>query len=218
MAAATGLIKGTSVAVAMINAHSPMPLFASAGGNILLMSMGTSSCHILLSKKEILAGGICGVVRDGVIPGYYGYEAGQAAVGDIYDWFITNLASNDCYQEASKRNISPFAVMDEKAANLEPGKSGLIALDWWNGNRSMLNNSNLSGMIVGLTLNSSQEELYRAIIEATAYGTRDLIEAMENQGIQIDHIYACGGLSRKSALVMQIFADVIGRGNCYSSD
>ena len=211
MAAATGLIKGTSVAVAMIDAHSPMPLFASAGGNILLMSMGTSSCHILLSKKEILAGGICGVVRDGVIPGYYGYEAGQAAVGDIYDWFITNLASNDCYQEASKRNISPFAVMDEKAANLEPGKSGLIALDWWNGNRSMLNNSNLSGMIVGLTLNSSQEELYRAIIEATAYGTRNIIEAMENQGIQIDHIYACGGLSRKSALVMQIFADVIGR-------
>lgn len=211
MALATGLEPGTSVAVAMIDAHSAVPVFGVSKGNALLMAMGTSSCHMLISKKQVLAEGICGVVKDGIIPGYYGYEAGQAAVGDIYDWFMKNLASGECYKDASRRNISPFAVMDEKVAAFEPGQSGLMALDWWNGNRSMLNNSNLTGMVVGFTLNSKQEELYRAIIEATAYGTRSIVEAMETQGIEIDSIYACGGLSRKSPLVMQIFADVLGR-------
>ncbi len=212
MALATGLKADTSVAVSMIDAHAAMPVFNSLGlKNALMMAMGTSICHILISDTEVFAEGISGVVKDGIIPGYYGYEAGQAAVGDIYSWFIDNLASNECYKEASKRNISPHTVMDEKVKKLKPGQNGLIALDWWNGNRSMLNNSKLSGMLVGMTLGTTQEEIYRAIIESTAFGTRNIIEAMEKQGIKIENIYACGGLSRKSQVVMQIFADIIGK-------
>ncbi|MDD5938268.1 MAG: ribulokinase [Clostridiales bacterium] len=211
MARATGLKAGTSVSVSMIDAHAAVPVVGATGGNSFMMTMGTSICHILLSKKEILMDGICGVVKDGVIPGYYGYEAGQAAVGDIYDWFITHFASDECYDSASQKNVSPFTVMDERAAALKAGESGLLALDWWNGNRSMLNNANLTGLIMGMTLNTRQEDVYRALIEATAFGTRNIVECMQKQGISVEHIYACGGLSRKSRLVMQIFADVLGR-------
>lgn len=211
MADLTGLKAGTSVAVSMIDAHSAVPAANSSGGESLLMSMGTSICHILLSKKEILMDGICGVVKDGVFPGYYGYEAGQAAVGDIYDWFISYFAAGEFFEQAEMRNLSPFQIMDEKAGQLAVGESGLMALDWWNGNRSMLNNANLSGLLVGMTLNTRQEDVYRALIESTAFGTRNIIESMQAQGVNLEKIYACGGLSRKSKLVMQIFADVLGR-------
>lgn len=211
MAKITGLKAGTSIAVSMIDAHAAVPVAGATGGNSLMMTMGTSICHILLSKKEILMDGICGVVKNGVIPGYYGYEAGQAAVGDIYDWFITHFASDECYRTASEQNRSPFQVMDEKASKLAVGESGLLALDWWNGNRSMLNNSNLSGMILGMSLSTQQEDIYRALIEATAFGTRNIVDFLQEQGIRIEKIYACGGLSRKSRLVTQIFADVLGR-------
>lgn len=211
MAELTGLKAGTSVAVSMIDAHSAVPAVSPIGGESLLMSMGTSICHILLSKKEILIDGICGVVKDGVFPGYYSYEAGQAAVGDIYDWFITYFASGEFFEQAEERNLSPFQIMDEKAGRLAVGESGLLALDWWNGNRSMLNNTNLSGLLVGMTLNTRQEDVYRALIESTAFGTRNIVESMQAQGIYLEKIYACGGLSRKSQLVMQIFADVLGR-------
>ncbi len=211
MAQATGLAPGTSVAVTMIDAHAAVPVAGAVGGNSLMMTMGTSLCHILISREEVLMDGICGVVKDGVIPGYYGYEAGQAAVGDIYDWFVTHFASDECYATAADKNISPFAVMDEKASALLPGESGLVALDWWNGNRSMLNNANLSGLILGLSLTTRPEDIYRALIEATAFGTRNILETIQAQGVSTEHIYACGGLARKSRLVMQIFADVLGK-------
>lgn len=211
MAALTGMKPGTSVAVSLIDAHSATPVVGAVEGDSLTMAMGTSLCHILVSKEEVFIEGISGVVKDGVIPGYYGYEAGQAAVGDIYEWFVTHLASADCFDEAAKANINPLAVMDRRAARLAVGESGLIALDWWNGNRSMLNNANLTGVITGLTLGTLPEEIYRALVEATAYGTRAVVEGIEKQGVPIRNIYACGGLSRKSEFVMQTFADVLGR-------
>lgn len=211
MASLTGMRPGTSVAVSLIDAHSATPVVGAVEGDSLTMAMGTSLCHILVSQEEVFMEGISGVVKDGVIPGYYGYEAGQAAVGDIYEWFVTHLASADCFDEAAKANINPLAVMDRRAAKLKVGESGLIALDWWNGNRSMLNNANLSGVIVGLTLSTLPEEIYRALVEATAFGTREIVESMEKQGVPIRNIYACGGLSRKSEFVMQTFADVLGR-------
>ncbi len=211
MASRTGLKPGISVAVSLIDAHASVPVVGMVEGDSLTMAMGTSLCHILVSKEKVLIDGIGGVVKDGVIPGYYGYEAGQAAVGDIYDWFVTNLAPGDCYEEASKENMNPLAVMDRRAARLSVGESGLIALDWWNGNRSMLNNANLSGVIVGLTLSTRPEEIYRALVESTAYGTRAIVESLEKQGLTIRAIYACGGLSRKSDFVMQTFADVLSR-------
>ena len=211
MAAITGLLEGTSVAVSIIDAHAATPVVGVVDEGSLIMAMGTSLCHILVSKKKVDIKGISGVVKDGVIPGYYGYEAGQAAVGDIYDWFIQTLAPTDCFDEAAEYNISPFAVMDKRAAKVKPGESGLLALDWWNGNRSMLNNANLSGMLIGMTLATQPEEIYRALIESTAYGTRNIIESIEEHGIPIKRIFACGGLSRKSELVMQIFADILSR-------
>lgn len=211
MAAQTGLREGTSVAVSIIDAHAATPVVGVVNDGTLVMTMGTSLCHILVSRKEVHMKGISGVVKDGVIPGYYGYEAGQAAVGDIYDWFIQTLAPSDSFDEAAEENTSPFAVMDRRAAKLKPGENGLLALDWWNGNRSMLNNANLSGVLVGMTLSTQPEEIYRSLIEATAFGTREIVESIEAQGIAINHIFACGGLSRKSNLVMQIFADVLER-------
>lgn len=210
MAERTGLKAGTSVAVCIIDAHAAMPVVGITQDNFMMMTMGTSLCHIMVSKQEVLAQGICGVVKDGVLPGYYGYETGQAAVGDIFDWFISNLAPKECVDEANEYNRSIFSVMDARAEKLKPGESGLIALDWWNGSRSMLNDSSLSGMIVGMTLQTSAEEIYRALIEATAFGTRNIIESLERLGLQVDSLFACGGLSRKSSFIMQVFADVLG--------
>lgn len=211
MAALTGMKPGTSVAVSLIDAHSATPVVGAVEGDSMIMAMGTSLCHILVSREEVFMEGISGVVKDGVIPGYYGYEAGQAAVGDIYEWFVSHLASAECFDEAANANINPLAVMDRRAAGLKVGESGLVALDWWNGNRSMLNNANLSGVITGMTLGTRSEEIYRALVEATAFGTREIVESMEKQGVPIRNIYACGGLSRKSEFVLQTFADVLGR-------
>lgn len=158
MAAQTGLREGTSVAVSIIDAHAATPVVGVVNDGTLVMTMGTSLCHILVSRKEVHMKGISGVVKDGVIPGYYGYEAGQAAVGDIYDWFIQTLAPSDSFDEAAEENTSPFAVMDRRAAKLKPGENGLLALDWWNGNRSMLNNANLSGVLVGMTLSTQRRK------------------------------------------------------------
>lgn len=211
MAKLTGLAEGTAVAVSVIDAHAAMPVVGVTQGSSLMMTAGTSLCHILVSEEEVFTDGICGVVKDGVLPGYYGYEAGQPAVGDIYEWFINNFVSSECIEEANEKDVSVFSVMDKKAEKLRPGESGLLALDWWNGNRSMLNNSNLSGVILGLTLSTTPESVYRALIESTAFGTRNIIESMEKHGVKIEHIYACGGLSRKSSFVMQTFCDVLGR-------
>jgi L-ribulokinase len=165
---------------------------------------------MMVDQKEVNLEGICGVVEDGILPGYFGYEAGQSAVGDIYDWFVSNLAPYEYVCEALDKNVTIFDIMNDKAARIKPGSSGLLALDWWNGNRSILVDADLSGLIVGLTLKTKPEEIYRAIIESTAFGTRLIMEHFISNGIQINNLYACGGLSRKSKTVMQIFSDVLG--------
>ena len=210
MAQKTGLIAGTAVGVGNTDAHLAVPAVGITQPGDMVLIMGTSLCHMIVDDKEIKLDGICGVVEDGILPGYFGYEAGQAAAGDIYDWFVSNLAPYEYVSESLERDVTLFNYMDEKARKILPGQSGLIALDWWNGNRSLLVDSDLSGLIVGLTLQTKPEEIYRAIIEATAFGTRLIIENFVNNGIQINNIFACGGLSRKSKTVMQIFSDVIG--------
>lgn len=210
MARKTGLLAGTAVGVGNTDAHLAVPAVGITQPGDMALIMGTSLCQMLVDDKEVMLEGICGVVEDGILPGYYGYEAGQSAAGDIYDWFVSNLAPYEYVNEALEQNITIFDVMNEKAAKLEVGKSGLLALDWWNGNRSILVDSDLSGMVVGLTLQTKPEEIYRAIIEATAFGTRLIVENFIRKGIDINNIFACGGLSRKSATVMQIFSDVLG--------
>lgn len=210
MAAKTGLVAGTAVGVGNTDAHLAVPAVGITKPGDIVLIMGTSLCHMMVDEKEVKLDGICGVVEDGILPGYFGYEAGQPAAGDIYDWFVSNLAPYEYVSEALESDSTLFQYMDEKAQKILPGQSGLIALDWWNGNRSLLVNSDLSGLIVGFTLQTKPEEIYRAIIEATAFGTRLIIENFIANGIQINNVFACGGLSRKSNTVMQIFSDVLG--------
>lgn len=210
-AALCGLKEGTAVGVSVIDAHAAVPAAGICETGTMLLVIGTSTCHILLDSKEHTVPGICGIVKDGIIGGFYGYEAGQSCVGDHFDWFIKNLVPEKYAVEAHKRGISLHELLREKASRQKPGESGLLALDWWNGNRSVLVDSNLSGLIMGMTLATKPEDLYRALIEATAYGTRVIIEAFESSGIKIDALIAAGGIANKDEMMMQIYADVTNR-------
>ena len=211
MAHLTGLKENTPVAVEIIDAHSAVPATTVTQPGKMVLIMGTSTCHMLLSKEQKLIPGIPGVVEDGILPGYFGYEAGQAAVGDIFDWFISHYVPASYEREAEKLGVNIYRFLEEKASKLRPLESGLIALDCWNGNRSILNNADLSGLLLGCTLNTKLEDIYRALIEATAFGTRIIIETFQKNGLPIDELYACGGMPHKDKLLMQIYADVTGR-------
>ncbi len=207
----TGLKQGTAVAIANVDAHVSAPAVGITSPGKMLMIMGTSTCHILLGENEKEVPGMCGVVEDGVIAGYYGYEAGQSCVGDHFQWFVENCTPDEYVREAESRNIDIHALLTEKAEKLKPGESGLIALDWWNGNRSVLVDVDLTGVIVGLTLATRPEEIYRALVEATAFGTRMIVDTFSENGVPVDELYAAGGIAEKNPFVMQIYADVTGR-------
>ena len=208
MAAKTGLLPGTAVAVANVDAHVAVPAVGITGPNKMLMIIGTSTCDIMCSEVEKEVPGMCGVVEDGVLPGFYGYEAGQSCVGDHFEWFVKNCVPASYYEEAKEKGISVYKLLGEKASNLKIGESGLVALDWWNGNRSVLVDVDLTGMMLGMTLTTKAEEMYRALIEATAYGKNMIIETFEEAGVPVDELYACGGIAKKDPMMMQIYADV----------
>lgn len=205
----TGLKPGTAVAVANVDAHVTVPAVKIDGPGKMLAIMGTSTCHILLGEKESTVPGMCGVVEDGVCPGYYGYEAGQSCVGDHFAWFVENCVSAEYYEAAKAEGLDIHQYLTLKANALKPGESGLIALDWWNGNRSVLVDVDLTGLLLGMTLQTKPEEIYRALIEATAYGTRKIIETFQNNGVPVNEFYASGGISLKNPMAMQIYSDVI---------
>lgn len=160
-------------------------------------------------EKEVP--GICGVVKDGVLPGYFAYEAGQACVGDHFAWFMENCLPERFLTQAAAEGKSVYALMREKAALLAPGESGLLALDWWNGSRTPYVDADLSGLVLGMTLKTRPEEIYRALIEATAFGTKRIIDTYEQHGVNIRSLCASGGIAEKDPLAMQIYADVCGR-------
>jgi L-ribulokinase len=201
LAHAIGL--SSDVAVAVGNVDS----FVSAAGagiresTSFLTVVGTSICDVVVHPQEILLPGVTGVVKDGVLPGLYGYEAGQAAVGDMLAWFIGLFAASE---------IS-YGVLERGAGSLTPGANGLLALDWWNGNRSVLADADLSGVLIGLTLASTLPEMYRALLESIAFGGRRIIDNFEDHGLPLEQIVACGGIAEKSPLLMQLLADVCGR-------
>jgi L-ribulokinase len=210
-AAWTGLGEGTAVAVANVDAHVSVPAATVTEPGRMVMIMGTSICHMLLGEQERRVEGMCGVVEDGIIPGLFGFEAGQSGVGDIFAWFVNNGVPAAYQAEARQRAMDIHQLLEEKAALQKPGQHGLLALDWWNGNRSVLVDVDLSGLLIGVTLGTRSEDIYRALIEATAYGTRVIIEAFEKNGVRVDELVACGGLPEKNKLLMQIYADVTGR-------
>lgn len=207
----TGLRPGTAVAVANVDAHVSVPAATVTGTGRMVLVMGTSTCHILLGDKERTVQGMCGVVEDGVIPGLYGYEAGQSGVGDIFAWFVDNAVPPAYHALAKKQKKDLHTVLEQEAAKLKPGESGLLALDWWNGNRSILVDVDLTGMLLGATIATRAPEIYRALIEATAFGTRVIIEQFEQNDVPVNELVACGGLPAKNKLLMQIYADITGR-------
>ena len=207
----TGLKPGTPVAVANVDAHVCVPAATVTGPGRMVAIMGTSICHMVLGTEEKLVPGICGYVEDGIIPGLFGFEAGQSGVGDIFAWFVEAGVPPAYHAAARKRGLDLHQLLEAEAAQLRPGESGLLALDWWNGNRSVLVDADLSGLLVGATLATKAPEIYRALIEATAFGTRAIVEAFDSHGVAVDEIVTCGGLPEKNKLLMQIYADVTGR-------
>ena len=206
-----GLREGTAVAASMIDAHVAVPSLGIGGPDKALMILGTSCCMLLCSEKLSYIKGISGCVKNAVLPGLYAYEAGQSAVGDLFDWFVKNCVPGSYEKEAADKNISIHMLLSEKASRLAPGESGLVALDWWNGNRSCLADARLSGMVLGLTLRTKPEEIYRALLEAAAFGMRAIFEEFEKGGITARELYACGGIVSKNPFMMQIYADVLGK-------
>ncbi|MBN1491047.1 MAG: ribulokinase [Phycisphaerae bacterium] len=206
-----GLPAGIAVSSSIIDAHSGVPGAGVASDGVMAIVMGTSSCHMLMDKKEKLAKGISGVVGDGILPGFYGYEAGQVAVGDIFAWYVNQCAPASVAAEAKRRGKSVHELLTEQAAKLRPGENRLLALDWWNGNRTPFVDANLSGLMVGLNLGTTPAQIYRALLEATAFGTLRVIEAFEAARVQTKSIVACGGIAQKNPLIVQIYADVTGR-------
>lgn len=207
----TGLKPGTAVAPASIDAHVAFPSIGSAAPGDMLMILGTSACHLVLGDRETTVPGMCGVVKGGMTPDTYGYEAGQNCCGDHFKWLIENCIPRRYEDEADSKGIDIHQLLTEKAQTLRPGQSGLMALDWWNGNRSVLVDADLSGMLLGMTLATRPEEIYRALIEALAYGARVIVEDFEQHGVPVNALYACGGIARKNPMLMQIYADVLGR-------
>ncbi|TET35681.1 MAG: ribulokinase [Anaerolineales bacterium] len=207
----TGLLPGTAVAIANVDAHVSVPAVTVTDPGRLVMIMGTSICHMILGQEERNVEGMCGVVEDGIMPGLFGFEAGQSGVGDIFAWFVDHAVPREYFDEAASRGIDVHKLLEELASKQKPGEHGLLALDWWNGNRSILVDVDLSGMFIGATMSTKAEDIYRALIESTAYGTRVIIEAFERHEVTVDEIVACGGLPDKNPMLMQIYADVTGR-------
>jgi L-ribulokinase len=209
-AAWTGLRPGIAVAAGNVDAHVTAAAAQAVEDGRLLAIMGTSTCHVVNAPVLAEIPGICGVVNGGIVEGAYGYEAGQSAVGDIFAWVLDQGVPQDYRDEAEARGEDLHALLTRKAAGQPVGGHGLIALDWLNGNRSVLVDHHLSGVIAGLTLATRPEDVYRAMLEATAYGTRVIVEALESGGVPVHEFIVAGGLARNE-LLMQIYADVLRR-------
>jgi L-ribulokinase len=209
-AAWTGLPEGVAVCVGNVDAHVTVPAAQAVDPGQMLLVMGTSTCHVMNGEALAEVPGMCGVVDGGITPGSYGYEAGQSGVGDIFAWYVDNQVPEAYAAEARAKNVSVHTVLAEHAARQPVGGHGLVALDWHNGNRSVLVDHELSGVLVGATLATRPPEIYRALLEATAFGTRTIVDAFEDSGVPVRALVIAGGLT-KNAFLMQIYADVTRR-------
>jgi L-ribulokinase len=206
----TGLPEGIAVAVGNVDAHVTSPAARAIEPGQMLMVMGTSTCHVMNGDHLAEVPGMCGVVHDGVVPGLFGYEAGQSGVGDIFGWFVEHGVPPAYHDAAREQGIGVHDHLSQLASRQRIGEHGLVALDWHSGNRSVLVDHELSGLILGLTLSTRAEDVYRALLEATAFGTRKIIDSFEAAGLPVEELVIAGGLLRNPFL-MQMYADVTGR-------
>jgi L-ribulokinase len=206
----TGLPEGIAVAVGNVDAHVTVPAAQAIEPGTMVAIMGTSTCHVMNGEEPVEVPGMCGAVLGGITPGLWGFEAGQSGVGDIFAWFVDHLVGPEYHDEAERRGMTLHTHLSELAAEQEVGEHGLVALDWQSGNRSVLVDHDLSGVIVGLTLGTRPPDVYRALVEATAFGTRKIVETFEDAGVPVGDFVVAGGLL-KNPFVMQIYADVLRR-------
>lgn len=206
----SGLVPGIAVTAPVIDAHAAVPAAGITGPGKLMLILGTSGCQHVLSKELVKVDGICGCVADGIIPGYVAYEGGQSGFGDCFDWFVKNCVPEGYMAEARDAGKNIFTLLNEKAQAKKIGESGILVLDWWNGNRTPLADYDLSGMILGLTLKTRPEDIYRGILEAAAFGTKAIVDLLRDNGIEMDEAFAAGGISRKNPFLMQMISDVLG--------
>jgi L-ribulokinase len=203
----TGLPEGIAVAVGNVDAHVTAPAARAIEPGQMLLVMGTSTCHVMNHDELREVPGMCGVVDGGIVEGLYGYEAGQSAVGDIFGWFVETSVPPSYHEKARANGQGIHEYLSELAGAQRPGEHGLVALDWFGGNRSILVDHELSGLIVGQTLATKPEDTYRALIEATAFGTRVILEAFDEAKVPVKELFVAGGLL-KNPVIMQIYADV----------
>jgi L-ribulokinase len=201
VAETVGLPESVAVAVGNVDAWVSVPGVGVKEPGTFVIVIGTSICDMVVESREVRLPGITGVVKDGILPGLYGYEAGQAAVGDMLAWFLDRLVIDS----------GSYDAFEESAARIAPGETGLVALDWWNGNRTILADADLTGAIFGLGLHTTREQIYRALLESIAFGSRRIMDNFEEYGIQLQRVVACGGIAERSPLMMQLLADTSGR-------
>ncbi len=206
-AAWTGLTEGIAVAVGNVDAHVTAPAARATGPGQMVAIMGTSTCHVMSGDVLREVPGMCGVVDGGIVEGLYGYEAGQSGVGDIFGWFTRTGVPADYAAAAAEAGESVHEHLTRLAARQAVGEHGLVALDWHSGNRSVLVDHELSGVVVGQTLATRPEDVYRALLEATAFGTRVILEAFRDSGVPVSELVIAGGLAQ-NPLLMQVYADV----------
>ncbi|GAB3537705.1 ribulokinase [Arthrobacter tecti] len=207
-AAWTGLPEGIAVAVGNVDAHVAAPAAKATTPGQMVAIMGTSTCHVMNSDRLAEVAGMCGVVDGGIVDGLYGYEAGQSGVGDIFAWFVDNQVPASDVEAAAEAGVSAHEHLTAQAEKEPVGGHGLIALDWHSGNRSVLVDHQLSGTVVGLTLSTKAHEVYRALLEATAFGARKIVETFNASGVPVTEFVAAGGLLRNRFL-MQTYSDVL---------
>lgn len=204
----TGLNAGIAVAVGNVDAHVTAPAAKATEPGQMVAIMGTSTCHVMNHDAITEVPGMCGVVDGGIVSGLYGYEAGQSGVGDIFAWYVDNQVPQRYFDEAKTNNKSIHQYLTDLAADEAIGSHGLIALDWHSGNRSVLVDHELSGLVLGLTLTTSAEQIYRALLESTAFGTRMIVDTFAKSGVPVKEFIVAGGLL-KNAFLMQMYSDVI---------
>jgi L-ribulokinase len=213
----TGLPAGITVAVGNVDAHVTAAAVQATGPGQLVAIMGTSTCHVMSSTELREVPGMCGVVYGGIVPGQWGYEAGQSGVGDLFAWVVDHALPKTYRSAAARAGLGMHEYLSQLAARQQVGEHGLLALDWLNGNRSILVDHHLSGLLVGLTLDTRAEDIYRALVEATAFGALTILAAFDHAGVPVRDFVAAGGLVR-NPFVMQVYADVLDRPISVGSD
>ncbi len=206
----TGLPVGICVAVGNVDAHVTAAAANAVAPGQMVAIMGTSTCHVMVSDVLAEVPGMCGVVFGGIVPTQWGYEAGQSGVGDIFAWFTTSFVNEQYQAQAKERGVDIHTLLSDLSSEMPVGSHGLVALDWESGNRSTLVDHRLSGLIVGLTLATKPEEIYRALVESTAFGARKIVETFDNSSVKVFDFVAAGGLI-KNQFVMQIYANILNR-------